>query len=49
MTDQLDKFTATAREAECDEREAAFEDKLRRIAKAKSAVDDAPKDQRRKP
>ena len=46
---QLDKFIAAAREAECNEDEPAFEDKLRRIAKAKPVTDDAPKDQGAKP
>lgn len=46
---QLDKFKAAASDAECDESEAAFEDKLRRIAKAKPAVDDAPENQGQKP
>ena len=32
---QSDKFKEAAREAECDESEASFEDKLRRIAKVK--------------
>lgn len=36
---QPDKFRDTARDAECDESEAAFEDKLRRIAKAKPSRD----------
>lgn len=30
--DQSDKFRELARELECDEDEAAFEDKLRRVA-----------------
>jgi hypothetical protein len=29
---QIDKFKDTARELECDEDEAAFEDKVRRVA-----------------
>ena len=33
--DQLDKFKTAAREHGCDEDEAAFEDKLRRIANVK--------------
>ncbi len=36
---QLEKFKEAARELECDEDEAAFEEKLKRIAKA-----DPPKD-----
>ena len=31
---QLDKFKEAARELECDEDEATFEDKLRHIAKS---------------
>lgn len=31
---QADKFIAAARKAECDESEAAFDAKLKRIAKA---------------
>ena len=46
---QMGRFIAAARQAECDESEAAFEDKLRRIAKAKPAVDDTLKDQEIKP
>lgn len=34
-TDQSKKFLDAARELGCDEDEAAFEDKLRRIAKVK--------------
>lgn len=30
---QLDKFKATARENECDESEAAFDEKLKKISK----------------
>ncbi len=30
---QADKFRAIARELECDEDEAAFEDKVRKVAK----------------
>ncbi|MFC7334086.1 hypothetical protein [Rhodocista pekingensis] len=33
--EQLKRFKEAARELECDESEAAFEDKLRRIAKVK--------------
>jgi hypothetical protein len=37
--EQLDKFKSAARELGCDEGEAAFEDKLRRIAKVKPKPD----------
>ncbi len=33
MTIQTDKFRELARELECDEDEAAFEDKVRKVAK----------------
>ncbi len=33
--DQHDKFRDLARELECDEDEAAFEDKVRKVAKSK--------------
>jgi len=33
---QIDRFRQKARELECDEGEAAFEDKLRRIVQQKS-------------
>jgi len=33
--DQTTRFTEAARELGCDESETAFEDKLRKIAKAK--------------
>ena len=34
MSDQSDKFRELARELECDEDEAAFEEKVRRVATA---------------
>lgn len=34
-SEQLNKFKEAARQLECNEDEAAFEDKLRRIAKVK--------------
>ncbi len=36
---QFDKFVSAAREAGCDENERAFEDKLRKIAKANPTRD----------
>lgn len=38
MTDkkQIDKFREAARELECDESEAAFDKKLKKIAKSQS-------------
>lgn len=47
MTDaaQIDKFKELARELECDEDEAAFEGKLRKVAKAqKPEADDGRQD-----
>lgn len=46
MTDapkpQADKFRELARELECDEDEAAFEDKVRRVATATAGDPDNP-------
>lgn len=36
---QADKFKEAARELECDEDEARFDQKLKRVAKAKSEKD----------
>lgn len=43
---QSRRFIETARELECDEDEATFEEKLRRIAKAKPAARPAFKPKR---
>jgi hypothetical protein len=40
---QLAKFKKAAREIGCDEDEAAFEERLRRIAKAPPPTDHKPK------
>lgn len=40
---QLDKFRALARQLECDENEATFEDQVRRIAKASSPDEASPR------
>ena len=37
---QLDKFKELAREAECDEDEAKFEETVKRVAKAPPPKDD---------
>jgi hypothetical protein len=42
-TDQSRRFIETARQLECDENEAAFEEKLRRIATAKPKSSQKPK------
>lgn len=39
---QSEKFVEKARELECDEDEAALDDKLRRIAKQKPEKEEAP-------
>jgi len=44
---QKQKFTEKARELGCDESEAAFDERLRKIAKAKPT--DEPKPKARKP
>jgi hypothetical protein len=38
---QLDKFKEAARQLECDEDEAAFEEKLKKIAAQEPAKDEA--------
>ncbi len=40
---QVNKFATTAREIGCDESEAAFDDRLRKIAKAPPPPDPKPK------
>ena len=40
---QVDKFRDMARELECDEDEAAFEDKVRKVATAPKPEDSPPK------
>ncbi len=40
---QSDKFKDTARELECDEDEARWEDRLKKVAKEKPEEDDAGK------
>jgi hypothetical protein len=47
--DQGKRFIETARELGCDEDEAAFDEKLRRIATAKVQRRESPKPRRRKP
>lgn len=39
-TPQVDKFKELARELECDEDEAAFKDKVRKVAAPKSPAPD---------
>lgn len=39
---QLDKFKEAARELETDDREEAFDEKLKRVAKAPTAPRDKP-------
>jgi hypothetical protein len=39
-TPQSDKFRAIARELECDEDEAAFEEKVRKVAKSQPSQSD---------
>jgi len=41
---QADKFRDMARELECDEDEAAFEDKVRKVATSPKPEADAPSD-----
>jgi hypothetical protein len=46
--DQLQKFKEAARQHDCDEDESAFEDRLRKIAKAKAPQPETkPKKQKR--
>ncbi len=40
MTPQPDKFRDLARELECDEDEAAFEDKVRKVATSTASADE---------
>jgi hypothetical protein len=44
---QSQRFIDTARELGCDEDEAAFEEKLKRIAMAKPTMKNEPKPKRR--
>ena len=39
---QIERFVQVARDLECDEDEKAFEDKLRRVEKAKKDKPDGP-------
>jgi hypothetical protein len=45
-TDQYKRFVETARELACDEDEAAFDEKLRRIASVKPATPKPPRAKR---
>lgn len=44
---QADKFRDLARDLECDEDEAAFEDKVRRVASVQVGPEDSPQVGRR--